>query len=69
MGADPAQIVFTGSGTEANNQALRASGRERVLVSAIEHEAVLRARPEYIRTHEPDTLLALLAAAKETAGE
>ena len=42
VGADPANIVFTGSGTEANNQALRASGRRRLIVSAIEHESVLQ---------------------------
>ena len=42
VGADPANVVFTGSGTEANNQALRASGRRRLIVSAIEHESVLQ---------------------------
>lgn len=30
-------------------------------------EAVLRARPEYIRTHEPETIERLLAAARESA--
>ena len=43
VGADPAGVVFTGGGTEANNQAIRCSGAERVLVSAIEHESVLSA--------------------------
>ena len=43
VGADPAGIVFTGSGTEANNQAIRCSGAARVLVSGIEHESVLSA--------------------------
>lgn len=46
VGAAPAQVVFTGSGTEANNLALRGSGRRRLLVSAIEHDSVLRAAPE-----------------------
>jgi dihydropteroate synthase len=32
-------------------------------------EAVLRARPEYVRTHEPETIERLLAAARETAHE
>ena len=32
-------------------------------------EAVLRARPEYVRTHEPETIERLLAAARETSGE
>src|SRR5262245_26358664 len=48
LGADPSEIVFTGSGTEGDNIALRgaadaldASGRKHVVASAIEHEAVL----------------------------
>ncbi|MFQ5939847.1 MAG: cysteine desulfurase family protein [Alphaproteobacteria bacterium] len=43
VGARPEQIVFTSSGTEANNLALH--GRERVIVSAIEHDSVLGAAP------------------------
>ena len=30
-------------------------------------EAVLRARPEYVRTHDPDTIARLLEAARETS--
>lgn len=45
VGALPAEVVFTSGGTEANNMALGGSGRRRVLVSAIEHESVLRAVP------------------------
>jgi cysteine desulfurase len=45
-GAKPAQLVFTSGGTEANNLALAASGRARVLVSAIEHDSILAAAPE-----------------------
>jgi cysteine desulfurase len=41
----PGEIVFTSGGTEANNLALRGSGRRRVLASAIEHDSVLRALP------------------------
>jgi cysteine desulfurase len=48
IGAAPTEIVFTGSGTEADNLALRGAaealeptGRREVIVSAIEHEAVL----------------------------
>lgn len=41
VGALPGEVVFTSGGTEANNLALR--GRSRVLVSAIEHESVLKA--------------------------
>lgn len=42
----PAQVLFTGSGTEANNFALRGFAGRRVLTSAIEHESVLAARPD-----------------------
>jgi cysteine desulfurase len=40
VGARAADIVFTGGGTEANNAVLRAAGRRRVIVSAIEHDSV-----------------------------
>jgi cysteine desulfurase len=49
IGADPAEIVFTGSGTEADNMALmgtafaETSGRNHIITSAIEHHAVLNA--------------------------
>ncbi len=51
LGADPAQVVFTSGGTEADNLAVvgaalaaRAGGRSaRVAVSAVEHKAVLSA--------------------------
>jgi len=46
--ADPSEIVFTGSGTEADNLALRGaaealapSGRRHIVTTGIEHEAVL----------------------------
>ncbi len=48
IGAAPAEIVFTGCGTESNNMAIKSLAREigrktsRVLVSEIEHSAVLR---------------------------
>lgn len=42
VGADPANVIFTGSGTEANALALRGAGRD-VLVSAVEHVSVLNA--------------------------
>jgi len=42
INAQPAEIVFTSGGTEANALALRGSGRKRLIVSAIEHDSVLR---------------------------
>ncbi|MBY6262137.1 cysteine desulfurase [Azospirillum sp. 412522] len=46
VGVKPAQVLFTGSGTEANNFALRGFPGRRLLTSAIEHESVLAARPD-----------------------
>lgn len=44
-GARAPQVVFTSGGTEANNLALRGTGRHRILVSAGEHPSVLQAAP------------------------
>ena len=49
LGASPGEVVFTGGGTEADNLAVlgiaravaATTGRRRVVVSAVEHEAVL----------------------------
>ncbi|MDP2333470.1 MAG: cysteine desulfurase family protein [Reyranella sp.] len=43
VGALPAEVVFTSGGTEANNSALAGAGRKRLLVSAVEHDSVLKA--------------------------
>ena len=44
LGAQPAEVVFTGGGTEADNLAiLGAAGRGRAVCSAVEHHAVLHA--------------------------
>ena len=44
-GADPAGVVFTSGGTEANDLALGGVGRARLVVSAVEHDSVLGAAP------------------------
>lgn len=53
LGADPVEVIFTGSGTEANNVAVQglyaASTRERIVVSSIEHPAVLETA-RYLQT-------------------
>ena len=74
VGADPAGVVFTAGGTEANNLALRGTGRRRVLISAIEHASVLDAVPHAERIPvgrdgrvDLDALEARLAAADEPA--
>ena len=43
LGCLPQMVTFTGSGTEANNMALRGVNVERILVSAVEHPCVLSA--------------------------
>ena len=43
VGALPQNVIFAGSGTEANNLALRGTGRARVVISAIEHPSILQA--------------------------
>lgn len=42
-GAAPESVIFVSGGTEANHLALRGVGRQRILVSAIEHGSVLHA--------------------------
>ncbi len=47
VNAAPNQVVFTSGGTEANNLALAALGRgRRLIVSAVEHDSVLKAAPD-----------------------
>ncbi|MGE5477097.1 MAG: cysteine desulfurase family protein [Bacteroidales bacterium] len=46
VGAQPAGVVFTSGGTEANNLVLRGCGRPRLLVSAVEHASVREAAPD-----------------------
>ena len=43
VGVIPPMVVFTGSGSEANNMVLKGASVERIIVSAVEHPAVLQA--------------------------
>jgi cysteine desulfurase len=69
IGAIPENVVFGSGGTEANHLALRGAGRERILVSAVEHDSVLRAQADAERIPvdrhgvvELDTLANMLAS-------
>ncbi|WP_298369388.1 cysteine desulfurase family protein [Azospirillum sp.] len=70
VGVKPAQVLFTGSGTEANNMALRGFPGRAVLTSAIEHDSVLAADPAAQRLPvTPDGVIdqtALAAAVERT---
>lgn len=46
VGCFPNEVVFTASGTEANNLALRNFPERPLMVSAIEHPSALKVRPE-----------------------
>ena len=49
VNAAPQSVIFTSGGTEASALALKGCGRSRMIISAIEHEAVLEAVPEATR--------------------
>jgi cysteine desulfurase len=58
--ADPSDVIFVSGGTEANHLALLGAGRERVLVSAVEHDSVRHAVPAVeIIPVGPDGIVAL----------
>ena len=68
VGARTSETIFTSGGTEANNLALRATGRRRVLVSAIEHDSVRRAVPQAeILPVDSDGVLDLVALERALA--
>jgi cysteine desulfurase len=46
VGANSEQVVFVSGGTEANHLALLGNGDRRILISAVEHDSVLRAAAE-----------------------
>lgn len=64
IGARPAEIVFTAGGTESTNLAIHGIMRRypgaRILVSAIEHEAVLRPAEQHAHTQLPVTDLGIV---------
>ncbi len=68
IGAEPGDVVFTAGGTEADNLALRgvlgaATGeRRRLVVTAIEHEAVINTAGALARAGVPVTTLPATAA-------
>ena len=51
IGCSPPELVFTAGGTEANNTALSGAGRRVIIVSAIEHPAVLRTAEAVAEEH------------------
>ncbi len=63
IGAEPGDLVFTGSGTEADNLALRgvadalAPSRTRLVVTSVEHEAVINTARALARRGAPVTIL------------
>ncbi len=64
IGADPGDVVFTGSGTESDNiairgiaEALEPTGRKHLIATAIEHEAVLNTLKALARRGWKTTLL------------
>lgn len=72
VGGRTQDVVFTSGGTEANNLALKGSGRQHVVVSAGEHDSVLQAAPdaECVPLHLDGTLdLAALERILSDAGE
>ena len=67
LGARPSEVIFTGGGTESDNLAVKGiywsrraenPDRRRVLVSAVEHHAVLDAA-EWLAAHEGAEVVAL----------
>ena len=73
IGAEPADVVFTAGGTESDNIALRGAldaahpSRTRLVVSAVEHEAVLNTAKAIGRRGRPVTILPVDADGLVTA--
>jgi cysteine desulfurase len=76
LGVAPAELIFTGSGTESDNlallglaRALKAKGKTRIVTSAIEHHAVLNAVRELGREGFEVTFLSPGRDGRIDAGE
>jgi len=74
IGADPTEVVFTSSGTESDNfairgaaEALEPSGRRHLVSSGIEHEAVLNTLKSLARRGWQTTLLPVGGSGLATA--
>ncbi|MDX2028002.1 MAG: cysteine desulfurase family protein [Alphaproteobacteria bacterium] len=65
VGANPAQVVFTGSGTEANNMVFYGLGHTNFITSSIEHDSVLACTPDAFRLPVTAEGIVDLAAAEE----
>ncbi|HPA17524.1 MAG TPA: cysteine desulfurase NifS [Verrucomicrobiae bacterium] len=61
LGCDPAEIVFTGCGTESDNaainSAIRTSGRQHIVTTRVEHSAITRHCAALERSGHPVTWL------------
>ena len=69
VGRPDADVIFTSGGTEADALAVRGLGRDTILVSAIEHDAVLAAAPSAGRVPvTPAGLIDLTALEELLAG-
>jgi cysteine desulfurase len=68
IGAEPSDVIFTAGGTESDNIALRGvigaaqPGRRRLVVTAVEHEAVVNTAAALARAGYPVTTLPVTAA-------
>ena len=68
IGAEPGDLVFTAGGTESDNLAIRGvlaaapASRRRLIVSAVEHEAVINTAAALARLGQPVTTLPVDAA-------
>ncbi len=65
-GADPSNVVFVSGGTEANHLALLGAGRQRVLVSAVEHDSVRHAVDRLLAADMRPALVSVMFANNET---